>query len=62
VHGAHHTSPFEAHYCILTGWCNAWLDRTLFWRRAEALVFRCNGQEPNCWKDDPGLKAFSLQL
>lgn len=62
VHGAHHTTPFEAHYCILTGWCNPPLDRALVWRRAEAFVYRANGQEPNCWKDDPSLKALSLKL
>mmetsp|Transcript_61173 Transcript_61173/g.138395 ORF Transcript_61173/g.138395 Transcript_61173/m.138395 type:complete len:326 (+) Transcript_61173:216-1193(+) len=62
AHGMHHTTPFEAHYCILTGWCNDVLDRLLVWRRAEALVFRINGQEPNCWKDDPSLKEKSLAL
>jgi len=62
AHGQHHNSPFEAHYCILTGWCNPALDRSGVWRRAEALVYRLNGQEPNCWKDDPDLKRKALGL
>ena len=52
----------QAHYCILTGWNNGWMDKLLVWRRAEAMVYRCNGQEPNCWKDDPSLKSFALAL
>ena len=64
-HGLHHSSPFEAHYCIFTGACNPLLDRTHFWRRLEAAVFRLNGVEPNCWKEDanyPALKNFALSL
>jgi len=61
-HGMHHTAPFEAHYCILTGWCNGFLDGSQAWRRAEAAVFRSNGVEPNCWKDAPALKQAALAL
>lgn len=59
-HGLHHSSPFESHYCILTGICNKPLDRFNVWRRLEAIVYRVNGVEPNCWKEDPSLKKFSL--
>ena len=53
-HIAHHKPPFDKHYCILTGGLNAVLDSepVLFWRRLEALVYACNGQEPLSWKDD----------
>ena len=64
-HGLHHSSPFEGHYCILTGVCNPLLDRTHFWRRLEAFIYRRNAVEPNCWKEDaqyPTLKEFSLGL
>lgn len=65
-HCRHHKPPFAAHYCILTGGLNAWLDSdpVLFWRRFEALVWRLTGVEPNCWKGDKGLavrdRALSL--
>lgn len=53
-HIAHHKPPFDKHYCILTGGLNAVLDSepVLFWRRLEALVYACNGQEPLSWKDE----------
>mmetsp|Transcript_59541 Transcript_59541/g.81357 ORF Transcript_59541/g.81357 Transcript_59541/m.81357 type:complete len:315 (-) Transcript_59541:148-1092(-) len=63
-HLLHHSSPFEAHYCILTGMCNKALDSWNFWRRLEALIFRRNGIEPNCWKEDETgyMKELSLSL
>merc|ERR1719502_1103783 len=63
-HGLHHSSPFEAKYWILTGTCNEALDRFHVWRRLEAFVYRVNGVEPNCWKEDEGgeLKTFALGL
>lgn len=66
VHGMHHKPPFEAHYCILTGWCNPWLDKRglNLWRRLEAGVYRLNGQAPNCWGEPggEGLKKEALAL
>lgn len=59
-HGAHHSSPFETNYCILTGMCNPALDNSGFWRRMEALVYRLTGAEPNSWKLDPAVKAIAL--
>ena len=62
-HIAHHRPPFDKHYCILTGGLNRLLDSEplWFWRRLEALVYRINGQEPNCWKD-PRVKELALRL
>lgn len=55
-HGLHHTSPFEGHYCILTGVCNPLLDKTSFFRRLEKAVFSLTGNEPNTWKADSTLR------
>lgn len=56
-HGLHHTSPFEGHYCILTGICNPILDSTNFFRHLERLVYKLTGNTPNTWKADPSLKT-----
>merc|ERR1719453_2512776 len=48
-HGLHHSSPFEAHYCIFTGVCNKVLDESNLWRRLEGWIYKTNGVEPNCW-------------
>jgi len=48
-HGLHHSQPFEAHYCILNGYCNAWLDKTEFFRTLERLVFRLTGKNYVLW-------------
>lgn len=42
-HGLHHTSPFEGHYCILTGVCNPILDRLNFFRYLEKAVYLMTG-------------------
>jgi len=59
-HLAHHTSPFDGQYCIVTGHCNPFLDSTHFFRRLERLVYSINGVEPNCWKLKPELKEKVL--
>ena len=56
-HGLHHTSPFEGHYCILTGICNPILDKTKFFRHLERLVFKITGNESNTWKADATLRS-----
>jgi ubiquitin-conjugating enzyme E2 variant len=61
-HGQHHLPPFEKHYCILTGWCNAFLDRTHFFRKLEKIVFELTGNKPITWKLDPELEKFALTL
>ena len=42
-HGLHHTSPFEGHYCILTGVCNSFLDDSKFFRHLENVVYKFTG-------------------
>jgi len=37
-HDVHHTSPFEMHYCITTGWLNPLLNKIKFFRRLEATL------------------------
>jgi hypothetical protein len=44
-HGLHHNSPFEGHYCILTGVCNSFLDDSKFFRHLENIVFKLTGNE-----------------
>ena len=55
-HGLHHTSPFEAHYCILTGICNPLLDRTNFFRYLERIIYKLTKNTPNTWKADNDLQ------
>lgn len=59
-HGLHHNSPFEGHYCILTGICNDFLDKTKFFRHMEKLVYRLTGNEPITWKQDLSLKELAM--
>lgn len=56
-HGLHHSSPFEGHYCILTGICNPVLDNSGFWRVLERAVYRLTGNKPNTWKAQPSLSG-----
>ena len=60
-HAQHHLAPYDGNYCIISGICNQWLDRTGFFRRLEHLIFKWNGVESNAWKLDPELKAKTLQ-
>ena len=55
-HGLHHTPPFKSHYCIVNGMCNDVLDKSLFFRKLERVVFKLTGNIPNTWKDDPSLQ------
>ena len=57
-HGLHHSSPFEGHYCILTGICNSFLDRIKFFRYLERFFFALTGNIPNTWKADEELKEI----
>ena len=45
-HARHHGSPFAVHYCITTGWCNALLEATGFFRRLETAVTAFTGIRP----------------
>ena len=41
-HAAHHDRPYDAHYCITTGWCNRPLEAIGFFRRLEAAITRAH--------------------
>lgn len=45
-HAAHHERPYDAHYCITTGWCNRPLQAIGFFRRLEAAITRVTGARP----------------
>jgi palmitoyl-[glycerolipid] 3-(E)-desaturase len=62
VHGLHHTAPFEGNYCILTGICNPILDKSNFFRYLEKYVYRCTGNKPNTWKEDPMVEKLAMSL
>merc|ERR1719230_33568 len=64
THGAHHTSPFEDNYCIVTGHLNETLDQSNLYRYLEVVVFKLTGVEPNSWLlDESGdIKRKSLSL
>ena len=46
VHGVHHRSPHATHYCITTGWCNAWTARIGFFAALERIVTAVTGAVP----------------
>jgi plasmanylethanolamine desaturase len=46
VHAQHHARPYDASYCITTGWCNAGLERIRFFRTLERLITALTGVEP----------------
>jgi ubiquitin-conjugating enzyme E2 variant len=37
-HQIHHTFPYESHYCITTGWMNAFLVKVGFWSGMERFL------------------------
>jgi len=45
-HATHHDRPYDAHYCITTGWCNRPLDALGFFRRLERAITRLTGARP----------------
>ncbi len=45
-HGVHHASPYATHYCIATGWNNAWTARAGVFVRLERIVTRFTGLVP----------------
>ena len=60
-HAQHHLAPYDGNYCIISGICNQWLDRTGFFRRIERIIYEWNGVESNAWKLDPELKSKTLR-
>jgi ubiquitin-conjugating enzyme E2 variant len=45
-HAAHHQRPYDAQYCITTGWCNRPLEAIGFFRRFEAVIARTTRLQP----------------
>jgi len=45
-HALHHAGRHRSAYCTATGWCNALLDRSGFWRAAERAVSTLTGARP----------------
>jgi len=60
-HAMHHVAPYEGNYCIVSGFCNNFLDRTGVFRMLEHAVYEINGIESNAWKIDPELKKKTLE-
>ena len=46
AHRVHHASPYATHYCIATGWNNAWTARVDVFGRLERIVSRLTGLVP----------------
>jgi ubiquitin-conjugating enzyme E2 variant len=46
AHATHHTRPYDAHYAIATGWCNAPLQAIGFFRGLEVVITRVTGLQP----------------
>jgi len=46
AHATHHNRPYDAHYCITTGWCNRPLDAIGFFRGFERAITRVTGARP----------------
>jgi ubiquitin-conjugating enzyme E2 variant len=45
-HAVHHDRPYDANYCIATGWCNRPLEALGFYRRLETAITRLTGALP----------------
>jgi plasmanylethanolamine desaturase len=45
-HATHHDRPYDAHYCITTGWCNRPLEWIGFFRMLERTITRLTGAHP----------------
>jgi hypothetical protein len=59
-HGRHHKDPFEAHYCILTGQCNEFLDNSNFFRSLEKVVYNLTGNRPITWNLDEEVERAAM--
>jgi hypothetical protein len=54
-HATHHDRPYDAHYCITTGWCNRPLEAVDFFRRLERAITWLTGARPR--QDDARYEA-----
>jgi len=55
AHATHHDRPYDAHYCITTGWCNRPLEAIGFFRRMERAITWLTGAHPR--QDDERYEA-----
>lgn len=46
AHATHHDRPYDAHYCITTGWCNRPLEAIGFFRAMECVITLATGARP----------------
>jgi hypothetical protein len=60
-HALHHNAPYDGNYCIVSGFCNSFLDKYGVFRMFEHAVYSINGVESNSWKLDPELRARTLR-
>lgn len=59
-HRVHHTAPYTAYYCMVTGWMNEPLHRLRFFRGLERIVHKVTGALPR--EDDLGREAAQRLL
>ena len=59
-HAQHHLAPYDGNYCIVSGFCNEFVDGSGLFRRLEHAVYKLNGVEANSWKLDPELRERTL--
>jgi len=45
-HATHHDRPYDAHYCITTGWCNRPIEAIGLFRRLETAIAGVTGARP----------------
>ncbi|CAM9107955.1 unnamed protein product, partial [Phaeothamnion confervicola] len=62
AHGQHHSSPFQDHYCIVTGHCNEFMDKSGIFRLLENIIYKATGVESNTWKLDHNIKNQALRM
>lgn len=60
-HVMHHRAPYDGNYCIVSGYCNEFMDNSGFFRRLEHIVYNINGVEANSWKLDAKLREKTLR-
>ena len=59
AHAEHHECPYDANYCITTGWCNRPLEAIGFFKRLEAAITYLTGAQPR--QDDRRYEAAKLR-
>ncbi|KAL0302048.1 UNVERIFIED_CONTAM: Fatty acid desaturase 4, chloroplastic [Sesamum radiatum] len=57
-HAAHHRSPYNSNYCIVSGVWNRFLDRSKFFVAAEVAVFRVVGVRPRSWSEPNSVRKL----